>query len=43
VAQTGLIIWEVVDNPIEYEHDSPKLMEEVAVCAAFVEKTAQSF
>lgn len=28
---------------IEYEHDSPKLMEEVAECVAFVEKTAKSF
>jgi sugar phosphate isomerase/epimerase len=27
---------------IEYEHDSPQLMEEVAECVAFVEKTAQS-
>lgn len=27
---------------IEYEHDSPKLMEDVAQCVAFVEKTAKS-
>jgi sugar phosphate isomerase/epimerase len=27
---------------IEYEHDSPQLMEEVAQCIAFVEKTAKS-
>ena len=27
---------------IEYEHDSPKLMEEVAECVAFVDKTAKS-
>jgi sugar phosphate isomerase/epimerase len=27
---------------IEYEHDSPKLVEEVAACVAFVEKTAKS-
>ncbi len=28
---------------IEYEHDSPQLMDEVAQCVAFVEKTAASF
>jgi hypothetical protein len=28
--------------PIEYEHDSPELMEEVAQCIAFVEKTVKS-
>ena len=28
---------------VEYEHDSPKLMEEVAACVAFVEKTVKSF
>jgi len=28
---------------IEYEHDSPKLMDEVAQCVAFVEKTSASF
>jgi sugar phosphate isomerase/epimerase len=27
---------------IEYEHDSPQLMEEVAECIEFVEKTAKS-
>ena len=27
---------------IEYEHQSPKLMDEVAACAAFLEKTAKS-
>jgi len=27
---------------VEYEHDSPKLMEDVAGCAAFVEKTAKT-
>jgi len=27
---------------IEYEHDSPKLMDELAECLAFVEKTARS-
>jgi sugar phosphate isomerase/epimerase len=27
---------------IEYEHDSPELMDDVAKCVAFVEKTAQS-
>ncbi|MHC4405267.1 MAG: sugar phosphate isomerase/epimerase family protein [Planctomycetota bacterium] len=27
---------------IEYEHDSPELMDEVAECIAFVEKTAQT-
>jgi sugar phosphate isomerase/epimerase len=27
---------------IEYEHDSPKLMEEVAACVKFVEKTSRS-
>ena len=28
--------------PIEYEHDSPKLIDELAECLAFVEKTAKS-
>jgi len=28
---------------IEYEHESPKLMEELAQCVAFVEKAAKSF
>ena len=27
---------------IEYEHDSPKLMDDVAECLAFVEKTAKA-
>ena len=26
---------------IEYEHDSPELMDDVAKCVAFVEKTAR--
>lgn len=26
---------------IEYEHDSPELMDDVAKCVAFVEKTAK--
>ena len=27
---------------LEYEHDSPQLMEEAAACLAFVKKTAEA-